>query len=255
MARNDIDPARVNVHGTVECVGRARPEPSPTLKAGKKKALRRAQKRPLSPGVMLEPKGDGWEVTPPHGDTALWELQIADAFGTRSQAIMSAFLQQLKRLVPKDWDEATQRWKADETEWNAALAMVADVRPRNVSEAALAAQMVAVHWMQMRMSAQALNNGGMVLDRDAALAAKLARTYAAQMEALQSVRGGRKTARQKITVRKETHQHVHYHDHRGEEESGNQSHGRPAEIDDTCKALPSQNKGGDVVPLPRAART
>ncbi|RVQ65731.1 hypothetical protein EKN06_12410 [Croceicoccus ponticola] len=249
----DIDPKAVNVEPGRKRKKRNRPDPSPVLKAGEQKALARAMKRPLSPGVMLEPEGEEWRVSSPHSDVALWELQIADAFGTRSQAVMRAFLFQLQKLAPKHWDEATQRWKADETEWNAALAMVADIRPRNITEAALAAQMVAVHWMQMRLSAQALNGGGMIMERDAALASKLARTYAAQMETLQTVRGGKKVTRQKITVRKETHQHVHYH--RGEEGNGDQSHGRTAAVDDSRKALPSPDKGGDVVPLPRIARS
>lgn len=254
----DIDPKAINVEPGRRRRKRIRPDPSPVLKAGEKKALARAMKRPLSPGVMLEPEGEDWRVSSPHSDVALWELQIADAFGTRSQAVMRAFLFQLQKLAPKDWDEATQRWKTDETEWNAALAMVADIRPRNISEAALAAQMVAVHWMQMRLSAQALNGGGMIMERDAALASKLARTYAAQMETLQTLRGGRKTARQKITVRKESHQHVHYHDHRGEEGNEGPAHGRtidqPAKTPDARKTLPGPDKGGDVVPLSRAKR-
>ena len=47
------------------------------------------------------------------------------------------------------------------------------------------------------------------------VAAKLARTFTLQLEALNASRKRKPAARQTITVRKETHQHVHYHDDRG----------------------------------------
>ena len=206
--------------------------------------------RPLSPGVMFEPNGkDGYVITSPHSDLELWELQLADGFGTRSSSVMRTFMGQLKRLVPEAWDESAQRWKPHETELNAALAMVADVQPRNVMEAALAAQMVAIHWMQMRLSAQALNRGHGILERDAALAGKLARTYVMQLEALAKLSGKQKTARQSIRVRKELHQHVHYHHDRGAKEYDGQPQGRPATIVDQCAALPSANASGEPLSL------
>jgi hypothetical protein len=222
----DIDPKRLDVPTKRRRRRvRARPQPSEALTEGKDKARERALKRPLSPGVMFEPNGvGGLTVTSPHSDLDLWELQLADAFGTRSQSLMHTFMIQLKGLAPQVWDDGAQIWKPHETELNAALAMVADMKPRNVAEAALAAQMVAVHWMQMRMSAQALNRGCGVLQQDAAIASKLARTYVMQLEAMAKLQGRQKTSRQSIKVRKELHQHVHYHDHRGDEESDGQPH-------------------------------
>lgn len=255
-AREDIDPKLVNVaEHKPRKRRRVAPEPSAELLAGKDKALKRARSRPLSPGVMFEPKEQGYLITSPHSDLELWELQVADAFGTRSQSVMRTFLAQLKALVPTAWDEHSERWKPHETELNAALAMVADVQPRNVREAALAAQMVAVHWMQMRLSAAALNRGGMVLDRDAALAGKLARTFTMQLDTLERIRGKRRTAKQSIKVTKESHQHVHYHDHRGGRETEGQSHERTAGIVDQRSAMRCQDEGGEVVPLPRRQRS
>jgi hypothetical protein len=247
----DIDPKRLDVPtSSRRRRNRAKPEPSEALQAGKANARSRAMERPLSPGVMFEPRGkDGYTLTSPHSDLELWELQLADGFGTRSSSVMQTFMGQLKRLVPDVWDERTQLWKPHETELNAALAMVADVQPRNITEAALAAQMVAIHWMQMRLSAQALNRGHAILERDAALAGKLARTYVMQLEALAKLRGKQKTTRQSIRVRKELVQHVHYHDHRGADENGGQPHARTAAIVDQCAALPSPNASGEVVPI------
>lgn len=218
MARNDIDPQREVIDPAKAKRPRRRhrskPDPVWSVEQDRQRALERMEGRAASPGVMLEPEGEGhFRITSPHSDLALWELQIGDAFGTRSQSVVRTFMRDLKRLCGMDWDDKNG-WKANETELNAALAMVADIRPENAIEAGLAAQMVAVHWMQMRLSQQALNRGGMVMERDAALASKMARTYVMQLEALRLQRGKSRTSRQTIKVKKETHQHVHYHDHR-----------------------------------------
>lgn len=241
---------------------RHKPDPSPALAAEKAKVLARALKRPLSPGIMYEPKGRGhYLVTAPHSDLSLWELQIADAFGTRSQSVMRHFVRDLRNLCGRVWDEANGGWKPKEYELNAILAMVADLRPRNTSEAGLAAQLVAIHLLTMRMAAQALNGGHIVMEREAALTGKLARTYAMQLETYQGLRGKRRTTRQTIKVTKDLHQHVHYHDHREGDENERQSHERrraanagKSAIVDKRAALPSPDEGGRIVPMPGSAR-
>lgn len=250
-ASEDIAPGELNVaERKRRRRRRAIAAPSAQLAAAKPRALKRALARPLSPGVMFEPKGQSYAITSPHSDLELWELQICDAFGTRSMSVMRTFMGQLKALVPDAWDESNGLWKPNETELNAALAMVADVQPRNVREAALAAQMVAVHWMQMRLSASALNRGGMVMDRDAALASKLARTFTMQLDTLERIRGRRRTAKQSIKVTKETHQHVHYHDHRGAGETDGQVHDADARTATPCPTMPGAEPGGQVLRLP-----
>ena len=93
----------------------------------------------------------------------------------------------------------------------AAVQVVRSVRPRNEAQACLAAQMVAVHLMQMKLSAQALNRGHPE-PRSCAIAGKLARTYAIQLETMAKLKG--KGTRQRITVRKtSTHEHKHIHLH------------------------------------------
>ena len=256
----DIDPKRLHVgQGEQECrKQRELPDPPAYVKAEQAAALSRVKRRPLSPGVMLEPRrGDqpGWDVTSPHKDHDLWELQLADAFGTRSLSVMETFMRDLKALTRQDWDTDARQWKANERELNAALAMVADHKPRNTAEAALLAQMVAVHWMQMRLSARALSGGALIYEKEAALAGKLARTYAMQLEALRSLRGGKRPTRQTIIVKKESSQHVHYHRHGGAGESGGECHatdgaGQPAAV----PALPSPDEARRVVPITSRSR-
>ena len=88
-------------------------------------------------------------------------------------------------------------------------------------EAALAAQMVAVHLMTMSVAERCLRVYSCAEPHLAAVASKLARTFAMQTDALAKLRG-RKTSRQKITVSYEKHEHQHVHVHRGEEENGSQ---------------------------------
>jgi len=260
-ARSDIDPHRLNVGEKRDRRRKRRdqPEPLPSQKADEPRTLARLKRMPASPGVMLEPVVGGWEYASPHSDKDLWEKQVAVAFGTRSTSLAVVFLRDLRKLCVKDWDDDRQQWKSNETELNAALAMVADIQPRNTQEAALAAQMVAVHWLQMRLTKQALNSGGMVMERDAALASKLARTYTMQLDALRGLRGGKRTARQSIKVSRESHHHQHIHVHRGASDSVGEPQateggtiyangtGQPQER----PALPSPSEvNGEVLPFP-----
>ncbi|KRA81628.1 hypothetical protein [Altererythrobacter sp. Root672] len=258
-APSDIDPKALNVEPRKRRRPklRNRPEPRPTLKSKQGATEKRLNAMPLSPGVMLEPTEDGWLQTSPHNDLDLWEAQLHVALGTRSTSLVRVFIAQLKNLCRRDWDEDLQRWKWNETELNAALALVADVRPRNATEAALAAQMVAVHVLQMNLAMDAFNSGGMVMEKEAALVSKLARTFTMQLETLRSLRGGKRpTVRQSIKVTRETHyhKHEHLHDHRGVQELEEQPHEQHAEAITVRPALPSPNEGGEVVPLPRRNR-
>lgn len=231
---------------------RNRPEPPPELRQWEAGAEKRALARPLPPGVILEPKGMDREAwTSPHCDEGLWTLQLADAFGTRSMAVLTCFMKQLEALCGRDvWDEQANQWRLDEHEFSSCLALVNTVKPRNEMEAALAAQMVAVHLMQMKLSARALQYDGDI--RTAATAGKLARTFTLQLESLQALRGKKRSVRQTITVKKELHQHVHYHDDRGAEIGNAQPRERIAAVDQRS-TLRSQEQGGTVVPLSRNA--
>lgn len=256
---SDIDPARVDLAEAPRRKRKRRKAKAPTwVEPFAEEALERMHKRPGSPGVMLEPNDrGGYSCASPHENEQAWELQIHDALGTRSNSIVRAFMDQLTHLVRESWHERDHRWKPSESQLNAALAFIAGTRPRNEVEAALAAQMVAVHWMTMAVSANAMKYGGSDA-RAAATAARLARTYAMQMEALNRSRGKRKASRQKITVKRESHVHHHQHVHvaGGSQEFGGQPHepgeaGRPTA---ESPALPGANAGGIVLPMPRCTR-
>lgn len=229
---------------------RSKPNPPDNLAAGKEDARAFADSLPTMPGLVLEERDDALEIQSPHNDKTLWELQLVQAFGTRSRALLNVFLMQLGRLCPKDWDEDRREWRTDETQWNALLALVADWRPENSAQAALAAQMAATHLMTMKLSEQALNRGHMVMPLDAALASKLTRTFAIQCETMLALKGQSRTTKQSIHITKETHQHVHQHIHEGGGgENGDRPHQARTATASECPALPSQVQI-DRQPLP-----
>lgn len=233
---------------------RNRPEPVQELRDWEKQAQARAHARPYPPGIILEPAGfDQEHWTAPHNDTSLWTLQLADALGTRSQAVISAFMAQIEALCGKrGWDDAARQWRIDESEFSAALAMINSVKPKNEIEAAMAAQMVAVHFMQMKAAAYAIKYSGDL--RSAAVAGKLARTFAQQIETLQRLRAPNRTKKQSIKVSKELHQHVHYHHARGGEESVRQSHATEAGGIAELPSLPGEDANGRAVSGTSGAR-
>lgn len=226
---------------------RKRPEPADELRNWEAEAERRALERPYPPGVMLEPAGhDEEHWTSPHSDQSLWTLQLADAFGTRSQAVIATFMQQLEALCrPSHWDEEAKQWRLDENQFSGALAIVNSVKPANELEAALAAQMVAIHLLTMKVAARSLEYGDDT--RTAATAGKLARAFTDQLSALNGLRRSGRTAKQEITVRKELHQHIHYHG--GEGKIDGQPHERAETPTDERAALPSSEPGGQALSL------
>ncbi|MCT2559239.1 hypothetical protein N0B51_09605 [Tsuneonella sp. YG55] len=233
------------------------------LKAAEAETVAKLEALPLQPGIMLEPQGEGWKAVSPHNDHDLWVAQMAAAFGTRSIALVHTFADQLKELCPRDYDFDLGRWKTDEREWNALLALVADHQPETSTQAALAAQMASVHLMQIRLAKDALNSGGMVMEKSAALASKLARTFASQCETMMLLKGKKLPSRQTIRVEKTLRQEVHYHDHRtgGVEETDGQCDAKPIDGGELknetagriadLREVPGDNKGGEVVPLAR----
>ena len=117
--------------------------------------------------------------------------------------------------------------------------------------------MVAVHLMQLKLAAQALKNSW-AEPRTYAIAGKLARTYAVQLETMGRLKG--KGSRQRITVRKfSQHEHKHIHLHPGSLETGNQAYGPTAQSADQANplveiaertALPCSNSAEDALPVP-----
>ena len=180
------------------------------------KAKARHRKRHANPGVVLEVEklsADGYKLASPHSDTDSWQAMICDALGTRSEAMALTFLYQLASLCQRTWhpddENGGGEWVPDECELNMILNFVAGVKPKNEMQAALAAQMVAVHLMTMKTAQAALNGYGTDL-RFAPITGKLARTFVMQTDAMAKLQG-KKTTRHRITVKYERHDHRHVH--------------------------------------------
>jgi hypothetical protein len=259
----DIDPAQVDAATAPTRKSRKRSvRPMPNLlESWAVEAKARMDRRPPPPGIMMERHGlDEFEPVSPHDNDEVWQLQIHDAFATRSPSVVRVFIEQLRQLCGQHWDDEDQGWRPSETELVAAVSFVNSIQPRSEPEAALAAQMLAVHLMTMRLSAQALNTGD---TRTASVAGKLARTYAMQMDTLQRGRGKGRSTRQHITVKHEKHVHTHQHLH-GDAWGCAPSPTPPATLigdqhvrsDETRasvlgegRAMPGEGENGAVVPI------
>jgi hypothetical protein len=220
-------------------------------------AKERLAARPFAPALLLEPVSDNeFEVCSPHSDLAAWEVQMAAAFGTRSFATFETFIAQLRDLCDEAWDEGSRRWKPSEAQLNAAVNIINGSRPENELQAALAAQMVASHWMAMRLSSKALHYPGD--ERTASAASRVMRAFAQQAETLSKLQGKSTQSKQEITVRQEKHVHHHQHVHLGGGEQaiggqpyepGRATEGGRAGEPEGRSSLPSSDAAGNVLPL------
>jgi len=187
-------------------------------------AIARHLKRPATPGIKVTTNAGRWWFDSPYDaqDEDHWVALMFDAFGTRSQSTFCCFMTQLSELCSNEWNEETKSWHPAEDELVAAVQIVRSTKPRTEAEACLAAQMVAVHLMQMKLSAQALKHGWPE-PRTCAIAAKLARTYAMLFETMAKLKG--KGSRQRIIVKKfAQHEHKHIHLYPGDLENGDRPH-------------------------------
>lgn len=116
---------------------------------------------------------------------------LMEALGTVEPDFAAEFLPQLAKA-------ATRGQKVDEVVLNFSLAVIKGVEPKDQIEAMLAAQMAAVHSLTMTF-ARRLNNIDNIPQQDSAERAfnKLARTFAAQVEALKRYRSN---GEQKVVV-------------------------------------------------------
>ena len=117
-----------------------------------------------------------------HPDPALGEQLMANALGVADRDAMDGILRQLVRA-------SVSGNKADETNLAFMIAMAKSLKPRDSVEAMLVAQMVSVHVMAMRC-AQHLARAEDLAQHDSAARAlgRLARTFPAQIEALNRYR-------------------------------------------------------------------
>ena len=158
-----------------------------------------AQKRemPHPPRIKTSMKGGESQILFDHPEPAFGQALLLRAVGSTDFDFLAGLLKQLANA-------GSQGPKADERGISFMLAVVKGVEPNDQVEAMLAAQMAAVHMATMTF-ARRLAHVENLPQQDSAERAfiKLARTFAAQVEALKRYRTG---GEQKMTV-----EHVHVH--------------------------------------------
>src|SRR5215203_6631805 len=170
-------------------------EPKPQEKRMLEAVRERRRARPPSPRFKLDQTGRATALAVDHPDLSIGSLLLMEALGTASMDFVNPFVNQLASV-------ASPGQEPDEDGLNFMLAVIDGIQPKDEIEAMLAAQMAAVHMATLTF-ARRLNHVANAPQQDSAERAfnKLARTFAAQMEALKRYRTG---GEQKVTV-----QHVH----------------------------------------------
>jgi hypothetical protein len=135
-------------------------------------------KAAAAPRIKLQSHG----VAIDHPDPELGEQLMADALGAPDRDAMHGILRQLVRA-------SVSGEKPDAVNLAFMISMVESIKPRDAVEAMLVAQMVSVHVMAMRC-AHHLAEACDLAQRDSAARAlgRLARTFPAQIEALNRYR-------------------------------------------------------------------
>lgn len=156
---------------------------------------RRRTKAPM-PRVKVAATADGVALSTDHENHAVGLALLANALGTTDNAFLLGLLSQLGNA------SGSPGKKHDEDGLNFMLEAIRGVAPQDQTEAMLAAQMAAVHMATMTF-ARRLAYVDNIQQQDSAVGGfnKLARTFAAQVEALKRYRTG---GEQRVVV-----QHVH----------------------------------------------
>ncbi len=185
-------------------------EPTPQEREGMEVYRARRKERKPTPRMKVTEKKGVSQISPDHPDLAVGHILLMEALGTVELDFLDGLLGQLANA-------GTQGRVVDERGLNFMLAVVKGVEPKDQVEAMLAAQMAAVHMATMTF-ARRLAHVENLPQQDSAERAfnKLARTFAAQVEALKRYRTG---GEQKMTV-----EHVHVHQG-GQAIVGNVAHG------------------------------
>ena len=135
-------------------------------------------KAAAAPGIKLSSHGFSID----HPDPELGEQLMANAMGVADREAMHGIIKQLVKA-------SVSGESPDEVNLSFMISMVKSIKPRDSIEAMLVAQMVSVHVMAMRC-AHHLANAEDLAQHDSAARAlgRLARTFPAQIEALNRYR-------------------------------------------------------------------
>jgi hypothetical protein len=170
-------------------------EPTPNERAAMVAYVARKEK-PLAPRMKVLEKGGVYQIAPDYPEAAIAHVLLMKAIGAKDVDFLDGLLKQLVNA-------GTQGRTADEHGLNFMLSVVKGIEPKDQVEAMLAAQMAAVHMSTMTF-ARRLAHVENIPQQDSAERAfnELARTFAAQVEALKRYRsGGEQTVRvEHVTV-------------------------------------------------------
>ncbi len=185
-------------------------EPTPEERAVMEAYLARKKETTPAPRMKVTEKKGVSEISTDHPEPALGQTLLMKAVGTTNVDFLEGLLRQLVNA-------GSQGSEVDVDGLNFMLAVVKGIGPEDEVESMLAAQMAAVHMATMTF-ARRLARVETLPQQDSAERAfnKLARTFAAQVEALRRYRTG---GEQKVTV-----EHVHVHQG-GQAIVGNVAHG------------------------------
>jgi hypothetical protein len=228
-------------------------------------AIRRHQRRSAAPDIVTSPtrQDHHYHLSCPYReeDEGLWFALILECFGTRIAEVGQSFMRQLAALCPLVWYEGENESRVDEESLRQALAIVYSLKPRNEAEAALAAQLVAVHFATMKVGKSAGRYDWIPLPTANCLAA-LVKAYGNGLLTMEKLRGRTRSTRQTFKVEKHVHhhydeKHVHFAGGGGRKPSGQdhadselRARARPDSEPSDLAALPGPNTGGHVLPVP-----
>jgi hypothetical protein len=187
-------PASSPQNGADKSVPAISPEKTEREKATLAKHYARRRKAPVVPRIKVS----GVNITNDHTDHSVGCALLMEAMGTTSDDFAKGMIGQLVNI-------GSQGQTVDESGTNFALAVVGGVAPQDQVEAMLAAQMAAVHMATMTF-ARRLANVDTIPQQDSAEKTfnKLARTFAAQVEALKRYRskGEQRVIVERVNVEK-----------------------------------------------------
>ena len=144
--------------------------------------LARRAKHPPLPLLTSSKNGDRANLSYKHPDQVVAECVLATQIAAGDDRLAQLIVSQLVNTTARGNEVHTR-------DLNLALTVVQGIEPKDTVEALLATQMAAVHIETMK-AARRLANAEMIPQHDSALMAvnKLARTFAAQVEALKKHR-------------------------------------------------------------------
>lgn len=167
-------------------------EPTPEERRLMEAYFARKRQTPAAPPLKVSEDDSGLtQIAPDHPNLRIAEALLMEALATTDPCFVAVLVTQLSYA-------GSQGRKVDERELNFMLSVVKGAKPKDQMEAMLAAQMAAVHMATMTF-ARRLAHVQTLPQQDSAERAlnKLARTFAAQVEALKRYRTG---GEQKVTV-------------------------------------------------------